>query len=92
MAEQNQYSKNLSLLHALCLAEGHTEQDAPLSSNLDDYDPVKAASYLACYITAKAIKEAARSPADERYDNFDMLSVYQAFALMVYAYLVLDSK
>ena len=67
----NQYSKNLSLLHALCLAEGHTEQDAPLSSNLDDYDPVKAASYLACYITAKAIKEASRSPADERYDNFD---------------------
>ena len=85
----NQYSKNLSLLHALCLAEGRTEQDAPLSSNLEDYDSVKAASYLACYITAKAIKEASRSPADERYDNFDMLSVYQAFALMVYAYLVL---
>ena len=89
MAEQNQYSKNLSLLHALCLSETHTAQDAPLSSNLEDYDPVKAASYLACYITAKAIKEASRSPADERYDNFDMLSVYQAFALMVYAYLVL---
>jgi hypothetical protein len=28
-------------------------------------------------------------PADERYENFDMLSVYQAFALMTYAYLVL---
>lgn len=89
MAEKNQYSKNLSLLHALCLAEDLTEEDAPLSSHLEDYDPVKAASYLACYITAKAIKEASRSPADERYDNFDMLSVYQAFALMVYAYLVL---
>ena len=85
----NQYSKNLSLLHALCLAEHRSEEDALPSSNLDDYDPIKAATYLACFITAKAIKEASRSHADERYDNFDMLSVYQAFALMVYAYLVL---
>lgn len=84
-----QYSKNLSLLHALCLAELRDELETQPSTNLDDYDPVKAASYLACYITSKAIKEAGRMPADERYENFDMLSVYQTFALMTYAYLVL---
>lgn len=85
----NQYAKNLSLLHALCLAENRDELESQPSTNLEDYDPVKAASYLACYITAKAIKEAGRSPVDERYDNFYILSVYQAFALMTYAYLVL---
>ncbi len=84
-----QYSKNLSLLHALCLAELRDELETQPSTNLDDYDPVKAASYLACSMTSKAIKEAGRMPADERYENFDMLSVYQAFALMTYAYLVL---
>ena len=84
-----EYSKNLSLLHALCLAEVRDELEAQPSANLEDYDPVKAATYLACYITFKAIKESGRIPADERYENFDMLSVYQAFALMTYAYLVL---
>ena len=83
-----QYSKSLSLLHALCLTESRDNVEA-LSSNLEDYDPIQAATYLACYITVKAIKEAGRSPVDERYDNFDILSVYQAFALMTYAYLVL---
>jgi hypothetical protein len=84
-----EYSKSLSLLHALCLAESRHDQDALPSSNLEDYPPVEAATYLSCYITFRAIKEAGRLPADERYDNFDMLSVYQAFAMMVYAYLVL---
>ena len=84
-----EYSKSLSLLHALCLAESRHDEDALPSSNLEDYPPVEAATYLSCYITFRAIKEAGRLPADERYDNFDMLSVYQAFAMMVYAYLVL---
>jgi hypothetical protein len=80
------YSKRLSLLHALCLAEARGQQ---ASSNLDDYDPLEAATYLACYLTFKAIQQAERSPVDERYDNFEMLSVYQAFALLIYAYFVL---
>lgn len=84
-----EYSKSLSLLYALCLAESRHDEDVLPSSNLDDYPPVEAATYLSCYITFCAIKEAGRLPVDERYDNFDMLSVYQAFAMMVYAYLVL---
>jgi len=85
-----EYSKGLSLLHALCLAETRNNNQEPApSANLDDYEPLEAATYLACYISFQAIKEAQRSPADERYDNFEMLSVYQAFGLLVYAYLTL---
>ena len=84
------YAKRLSLLHALCLAETRANQQEPApSANLDDYDPLEAATYLACYISFQAIRDAQRSPADERYDNFEMLSVYQAYALLVYAYLTL---
>lgn len=86
------YSKRLSLLHALCLTETRHDQDSAPSSNLQDYDPLEAATYLACFITFQAIQQADRSPADERYDNFDMLSVYQAFGVMVYAFLALPLK
>ncbi|HSH73118.1 MAG TPA: hypothetical protein VK974_08695 [Methylophilaceae bacterium] len=85
-----EYSKRLSLLHALCLAETRSSnQEAAPSANLDDYDPLEAATYLACYISFQAIQQAQRSPADERYDNFEMLSVYQAFGMLAYAYLTL---
>jgi hypothetical protein len=83
------YSKRLSLLYALCYAETSVEQGIAPSANLEDYDPLEAANFLACYITFKAIQQAERSPADERIDNFDMLSVYQAFAIMVLVYLTL---
>jgi hypothetical protein len=83
------YSKRLTLLYALCLNEQTAAGDARPSANLADYSALEAASYLACYLTFQAIQLADRSPADERYDNFEMLSVYQAFALLVYAYLAL---
>jgi hypothetical protein len=82
------YAKNLSLLHAICLSETDAYHKS-LSTKLEDYDPVRAASFLACYITSKAIIETGRDPVSERLENFDMLSVYQAYALIVYAYLVL---
>jgi len=88
-----EYSKRLSLLHALCLAETRSSHhEAAPSANLEDYDPLAAATYLACYLTFQAIKQAQRSPADERYDNFEMLSVYQSFGLLVYAYLTLPLR
>lgn len=88
-----EYSKRLSLLHALCLAESRSNNQEPApSANLEDYDALEAATYLACYLSFEAIKEAQRSPADERYDNFEMLSVYQAFGLLVYAYLTLPLR
>lgn len=83
------YSKRLSLLHALCLAETRHADEAAPSSDLDDYDALEATTYLSCYLAFRAIQQAERSPADERYDNFDMLSVYQAYAMLVYAYLTL---
>jgi len=81
------FSQRLSLLHALCLNENIG--GAAISSNLQDYDPRDAANFLACYITFKAIQQAERSPGDERIENFDMLSVYQAYAMLVYAYLMM---
>ena len=81
------YSQRLSLLHGICVAESQEGGDA--STDLGDYEPLEAASYLACALTFQAIRLAERSPADERIENFDMLSVYQAFAMLVYAYLTL---
>jgi hypothetical protein len=83
------YSQRLSLLYALCVNEFRSPGSARPSEKLEDYTPLEAATYLACYISFKAIQQAERSPADERIENFDMLGVYQAFALMVYAYLIL---
>lgn len=83
-----EFSKRLSFLHALCLNE--TARDAAeVSTDLNDYDPRDAAHYLACYITFMAIRNAQRSPADERVENFDMLGVYHAYAMLVYAFLML---
>ena len=83
------YAKRLSLLYALCLTEALSDDRLAPSTNLDDYDPLEAAGYLACYITFKAIQHAERSPVDERIEQFDMLSVYQAYAMLVCAFLTL---
>ncbi|CAG0958471.1 hypothetical protein MTYP_00591 [Methylophilaceae bacterium] len=82
------FSERLSFLYALCLNETSNDKSS-ISTDLQDYDPLEAANYLACYITFKAIREAERSPADERLENFDMLSVYHAYAMLVYAFLML---
>ena len=79
------YSKRLTLLHALCTAE--TLRDDESAPNLSDFNALDAADYLSCYITFKAIQSAERSPLAERSENFDMLSVYQAYAMLVYAFL-----
>lgn len=87
------YSQRLSLLYGICLAEAQREAGLDAKSlqskKLEEYDPLEAATYLACAITVKAIRHAERSPVDEREHNFDMLSVYQTFAMLVYTYLTL---
>ncbi|HEX5539729.1 MAG TPA: hypothetical protein VFX01_08065 [Methylophilaceae bacterium] len=80
------YSQRLSLLYGISIAESGGNEP---STELADYDALEAASYLACALTFNAIRHAERSPADERLENFDMLSVYQAFAMLIYAYLTL---
>ncbi|MES2546499.1 MAG: hypothetical protein V4575_02255 [Pseudomonadota bacterium] len=82
------YSTRLTLLHTLCLAETFNDGAKPHIS-LDDYSAVDSAHYLASFVTFRAIQEAGRQPADERQTNFDMLSVYQAYALLVFAFLTL---
>ncbi len=80
-----QYSQRLKLMHALSMAAS-LRDDETSNTNLDDYDALNAADYLSCYVTFKAIQAAGRSPLEERTENFDMLSVYQAFALLAYAF------
>ena len=79
------YSKRLTLLHALCLAESF-DDSAKHDINLDDYNALDSAHYLASFVTFKAIREAGRQPADEHENNFDMLSVYQCFGLLTFAF------
>lgn len=84
---ETQYSQRLKLMHALCLATTLRDDEAQPNTNLDDFDALTAADYLSCYVTFKAIQAADRSPLAERGENFDMLSVYQAYALLAYAFL-----
>ena len=81
-----QYSKRIKLMHALCLAETLREDEAKPNLDLDDYDALASADYLSCYVTFKAIQAAERAPQEERFENFDILSVYQAYALLAYAF------
>lgn len=83
------HSKRLNLLHALLLAKNLRDDERKPDTNLDGYDPLDSAEYLSCYLTFKAIQAAERSPLAERSENFDMLSVYQAFGLLTYAFLSL---
>ena len=81
------YSKRLTLLHALCLAETFDDGDgAKPNINLGEYKALDSAHYLASYVTFQAIQTADRQPAFERSNNFDMLSVYQAYALLTFAF------
>ena len=80
------YSKRLTLLHGICLAETHADGAKP-STDLADYNALDAANYLASFITFRAIQAAERQPALEYKENFEMLSVYQAFGVLTYAFL-----
>lgn len=81
------YSKRLTLLHALCLAETLDDGDGRQpSTDLTEYDAEDSAHYLASYVTFQAIQAAGRQAADEYKNNFDMLSVYQAYALLAFAF------
>ena len=79
------YSKRLTLLHALCLAETLDDSVKP-NINLDEYNVLDSAHYLSSYVTFKAIQAADRQPAFEHKNNFDMLSVYQAYALLAFVF------
>lgn len=82
------YSKHLTLLHALCVAETMNDGDGKKPDiNLSEYNAVDSAHFLASYITFKAIHAADRQPTLERVSNFDMLSVYQAYALLIFVFL-----
>jgi hypothetical protein len=81
----DQYSERLYLLYALCLADSgqlKTVEDAPKS------DMLEAATFLACLVTVQAIRHLGRTPHDEM-DDTEALSVYQAFAMLVFVYLIL---
>lgn len=85
------YSKRLTLLHALCFAESLNDGngrpgDKQPNMNLADYNAEDSAHYLASYVTFKAIRVADRQPADEYKNNFDMLSVYQAYGVLAFAF------
>jgi len=82
---QTTYSQRLKLMHALSMAASLRDDETP-NTNLEEFDALNAADYLSCYVTFKAIQAAERSPLEERTENFDMLSVYQAFALLSYAF------
>ncbi len=82
-----EYSKRLTLLHALCLAE--TFHDGMPDIDLASLSPEESAHFLASFITFKAIHTADRYPADELKNNPEMLSVYQCFGLLVFAFLSL---
>lgn len=96
------YSLRLMTLYSRCLAENRRALADVLGNEAgaaqgtgaarDSHDAFAAATYLACYLTLKAIHQLGRAPAQERHESFDRLSVYHAFAMLVYVYLVLPLR
>jgi hypothetical protein len=84
--EELKYSQRLTLLHGICLAEIHADGATP-STDLADYNALDAAYYLASYISFNAITAAERNPKEELTEDFDMLSVYQAYGLLIFTFL-----
>lgn len=80
-----EYAERLVFIHALLFNE--SLDDAGKKTDLKEFNALDAADYLACYFTFQGIQGAERSPAEERTAQFDMLSVYQCFALLVYAFI-----
>jgi hypothetical protein len=84
------YTDRLKLLHQLCQAETlqlteRSEEEAKAA--FADTDVEESACYVASFLTFKAIQDAGRHPAEELQSDFEMLGVYQCFALMTYAFL-----
>lgn len=86
------YPERLALLHALCLNESRTALEPPPSTALSSYTALPAARYLACYLTVAAIRHTGRDPEQEYRLHFETLSVYQAYALLLYAYLLIPMQ
>lgn len=84
------YSERLTLLHALLTAETTRADEA--KPDLKNFNALDAANYLSCYLVFKSIQLSGRSPMAERTENFDMLSVYQTYALLIYAFLSLPLR
>lgn len=86
------YAQRLQFLHQLCLANATSaEQAGALLSEVDfdNIDVEASAHYIASFLTFNAIQAADRHPAEELRSDFEMLGVYQCFALMVYAFLMM---
>lgn len=84
------YTERVKLLHQLCQVEtrqatGQSEDDARAAFASADVE--QAAYYIASFVTFRAIQAADRHPGEELQSDFEMLGVYQCFALMVYAFL-----
>ncbi len=82
------YTQRLKLLHQLCLAET-SQPDLERGVDFDAMDVEDSAHYVSSYAAFKAIQEAGRQPAEEFRSDFDMLGVYQCYALMIYAFLMM---
>lgn len=88
----NPYSQRLLDLYAAHQARSRQSDEVVEISGDTEQETFSAATFLAAYITLKAIQHLGRSPADERHGNFDMLGVYQCFASMVFVFLTLPLK
>ncbi len=88
---QMTYEQRLKLLYQLCQTTASGQQatldEASAAAALEDTDLEEATHYLASLLTFQAIQSAGRHPADELQSDFDMLGVYQCFALLIYAFL-----
>jgi len=78
------YSKRLTLLHGICVADTYADG---ANTNLDEYQVADSAHFLASFLAFRAIQAADRNPAQELIENIEMLSVYQAYAVLIFAFL-----
>ena len=83
------YSLRLIRLYRSLSNETPDTPPENLSFNELEQQTLFASTYLAAYLTVKAIRYLGRTPLEERESNFDMLGVYQCFANMNFVFLSL---
>lgn len=86
------YSERLLDLYAACQAETHPHAEVTEFSGDTEEDAFAAATFVAAWLTLKAVQYLGRSPSEKRESDFDMLSVYQCFATLAFVILTLPLK
>ena len=82
------YAQRIIALYLIQQTESpQLDETRELLDNPDEAALIDAATYLSAMLTLTSIRELDRDPVYERDHDFDMLSVYQCFASLIFVFI-----